>query len=139
MRARQPVFTSPSVYYTYHHPPAQYHDPAFPSLAYRPLHVPLQHPLSTAAAEQHQHQLSLAAAVSGFEQQRLQQVPLYHHHQQQHPQQIPIRTRDQPRKMASTYQGTDEELAELQKLSNEYEPEVTVRMPAALSLQPCRE
>ena len=76
-----PVVTSPSVFYTYQHPHAQYHDPALASLAYRPLHLPLQHQLSTAAAEQHQqhqHQLSLAAAASGYQQQHIQQLNLVH-------------------------------------------------------------
>jgi hypothetical protein len=143
MGARQPVVTSPSIYYPYAHPHAPYHDPALASLAYRPLQLPLQHHLSAAAAEHHHHpqqQLSLAAAASGFQQQHVQQIPTFCHHQQLR-QQIPIRIRHQARQeraMASAYQGmTDEELAELQKQSNEYEPEVTVRFALTSCLQPC--
>jgi hypothetical protein len=138
MSSRQPVLTptTSSIYYTYAHPHAPYHDPALVSLAYRPLQLPLQHQFQATAEQQqqqqHQHQLSLAAAASGFQQQHVQQVPTFQHHHQLH-QQIPVRqhpqTRQQARIMASNYQNTtDEELAEFQKLSNEYEPEVTVCM-----------
>ena len=109
---RQPVSTASSYYALQPH--QHYHDPALASLAYRPLQLPLQ---QHAAAEQ---QLSLAAA-SGFHQTDYRQ-----HHG------LPLRiTRQQTRQaraMASFQQQstTDEEVAELQKLSNEYEPEVTV-------------
>ena len=135
MGARQPVIASPSVFYTYQHPFAQYHDPAVQTLAYRPLHVPLPNQFSTAAAEQqthHQQQLSLAVAASSFQQQQhAQPVPTFHHHQQiQH--QIPIRTsreakRARPTSAMASYGGmSEEDLAELQKVSNEFEPDVTV-------------
>ena len=129
-----------SIYYTFAHPHAPYHDPGLESLAYRPLQLPLQHQFQATAEQQHaqhQYQLSLAAAASGFQQQHVQQVPTFQHHHRLH-HQLPVRQRPQTRQqsgaMASNYQNTtDEELAEFQKLSNEYEPEVTVRLQS----RPC--
>ena len=114
MTTRHQSVPTASHFYTFHpHHQQHYHDPALASLAYRPLQYPLQQ-LPPAAGE-----LSLAAA-SGFH------VPTFRH------QHVAYRTRQQTRQdraMASGYQGTtDEELAELQKLSNEYEPEVSVRI-----------
>lgn len=116
---RQPLATA-SHFYTYL-PHEHYHDPSLASLAYRPLQLPLQ--LSERQSSQLQ-QLSLAAATTnaGFQQSNLR----LHH-------QLPFHVRQQARPartMASFQQQgtTDEELAELQKLSNEYEPEVTVRL-----------
>lgn len=118
----QPIATAshPHAHHFYayqpHHP--YYHDPALASLAYRPPHVPLQHQ----ASSEHQHQLSLAAA-SGFHHPTFQQQQHYAPRTRQHTRQA--------RAMAASFgqaQGTsEEELAELQKLSNEYEPEATVR------------
>ena len=114
---RPPVATA-SHFYPY--PPHEhYHDPTLASLAYRPLHLPLQQSESHRYSQQ---QLPLAAVPNGFEQPNFRP---HHHH-------LALRTRQQTRQaraMASfpQQQGTtDEELAELQKLSNEYEPEVTV-------------
>lgn len=114
---RQPVATASNYYHHAYAPHAahghHYHDPAaFTSVGYRPLQLPLQH-----NADQ---QLSLAHQA-GFHN------PNFRPHQQQHV--LPVRTRQQGRQQqaAMAYpQQTDEELAELQKLSNEYEPEVTV-------------
>ena len=113
---RQPVAAAPSHFYAY--PPHQhgYHDPALASLAYRPLHLPLEH----APAAEHQ-QFSPLAATPGF-----------HHPNFRHQLHLPHRTRQQTRHArAMAYQQqqqgmTEGELAELQKLSNEYEPEATV-------------
>jgi hypothetical protein len=141
MNRRQSVATaSPSHYYAFQHhhlppaPAAHYHDPALASLAYRPLQLPLQQPPAAAEQSHHlhllpQHQLSLAAAAS-----RAYQNPASFRSQH-----LSIRTRQQERQaraaaaMAASFpqqqtapHATDEELAELQKLSNEYEPEVTV-------------
>lgn len=109
---RQPVATV-SHFYAYH-PHEPYHDPALASLAYRPLQLPLQQ-----SERYSQQQLALAAATNGFQQPNFR----LHH--------LPLRTRQQTRQaraMASFQQQgtTEEELAELQKLSNEYEPDVTV-------------
>lgn len=133
---QQPVATSS---YYYHHPHSHsYHDPTLVSLAYRPLQYPLQlGGLPAPANQQHQHQhqqaqLSLAAA--GFQQQqtfRPQQHLQHHHHQ------VPLRTRHSSRQvrapstMAFDQQAqgsgmTEDELAEFQKASNEYQPESTV-------------
>ena len=115
---RQPIAT-PSHFYAYH-PHEHYHEPALASLAYRPLQFTLQQ--SERHSQQQQQQLSLAAVPNGFQQPNFR---LHHHH--------PVRTRQQTRQaraMASFQQQgtTEEEFAELQKLSNEYEPEVTVRL-----------
>jgi hypothetical protein len=107
------------LHHFYGYPPPQaplYHEQTLTPLAYRP--VPLQQ-------EQHQ-QLSLAAAASGLHFPTT--VP------NQHQIQIPLRTRQQARQaqaaMAeSSYQQTsEEELAELQKLSNEYQPKAEVSL-----------
>ena len=96
------------------HPHEHDHEPAFTSLAYRPLQLPLQQ------SERHlQPQFALAAATNGFQQ------PNFRLHYQ-----LPIQTRQQSRQ-ARTMEAlhpdtTQEEFAELQKLSNEYQPEVTV-------------
>lgn len=117
---RQPVATA-STYYHHAYAPqvahhAHYHDPAtLAALGYRPLHLPLQQHHS---AEQQQQQLSLAAA--GFHN------PSF---RPSHYPALPLRTRQQTRRQQQimAYAGqSDEDLAELQKLSNEYEPEVTV-------------
>ncbi|KAK5130340.1 hypothetical protein LTR08_002180 [Meristemomyces frigidus] len=100
----------------YHHAYAQaahqqhYHDPAaLVSLGYRPLQLPLQQP---SVAEQ--QQLSLTAA--GFHN------PNFRPHQQP----LPLRPRQQnPQQQTMEYPQSDEDLAKFQKLSNEYEPEVT--------------
>ncbi|KAK3070278.1 hypothetical protein LTR53_010725 [Teratosphaeriaceae sp. CCFEE 6253] len=112
---RQPV---PTAYYQHpylqHAAHGQYHDP---SVGYRPLQLPLQYHQQQPAAEQ---QLSLVA--SGFH------TPGFRPHQQQHlqPQALPVRTRQQIRRQVMAYEGqSEDDLADLQKLSNEYEPEVT--------------
>lgn len=122
---RQAVSTH--YYYAHHpHPHQHYHDPALASLAYRPLQLPFE-PL-----QQHPSPTELAPAAGSLNPRQQQQ-------QQHH---IPLRTTRQQagqhaRAMA-LYQGTtDEELAELQKLSNEYEPEVTVCPFCDVSLWCC--
>ena len=113
---RQPIATASNYYHYAYAPQAahgQYHEPLLASLGYRPLQLPLQH-----SAEQHQQQRSLAAA--GFHSPNFRP----HHHQG-----LPLRTRAQTRRQqqAMAYQQqSEQDLAELQKLSNEYEPEVTV-------------
>lgn len=115
---RQPVAS----YYQHAYPPqtahqGQYHDPAaLVSLGYRPLQLPFQQQHQQSVAEQ--QQLSLAAA--GFHN------PSFRPH---HQQALPLRTRQQTRRQAQAMayaQQSEEDLAELQKMSNEYEPEVTV-------------
>jgi hypothetical protein len=136
MMNRQPVATASS-YYTHAYAPSQqqahghYHDPAaaYVSVGYRPLQLPLQQ------HQQLQHQgAEQQLAASSFH------TPNFRPHQL--PQQqtvvqqaLPVRTRAQLRHqrqqqqqiMAYQEQNADE-LAELQKLSNEYQPEVTVRV-----------
>ena len=117
---RQPVATAPPHhYYTYHPLHQHYHDPALTSLVYRQVQLPV-HQHQPAPVPEHSHQLSLAAASNGFH----QPTNFRHHHP---PLQLRQQTR-QARAMDSYQQQgtTDEELTELQKLSNEYEPEVTV-------------
>jgi len=137
MQNRPPVATttSPQVFYTYlpqHGPVIQqqaYNDPVLGSLAYRPL----GHQSGQQVLQQLHH-------VPQQQQQRVTLAPFQC--QQPHPtfafspSLIPqchspnyptVQTRQQARRarmMATS--SADEELAELQKLSNEYEPEVTV-------------
>lgn len=134
---QQPVATS-SYYYYYHYPhPHQhsYHDPTLASLAPRPLQNPLQLAgLPGSANQQQQHHAQLSLAPAGFQQQQPFRSPQHH---QQHHHHLPLRTRQSSRRArASTTmafeqqaQGpgmTEDELAELQKASNEYQPETTV-------------
>lgn len=119
----------PSAFYPYL-PLQHYHEPALTSLAYRPLqHVPLQQPdlLSPLQQQylQHQQRLSLVHPSSAPQQQSVLSSTFP-------ARPFPFRNRRRTRHalaMASfqpTAGTTEEELAELQKLSNEYEPEVTV-------------
>ncbi|KAI7457765.1 cysteine proteinase [Hortaea werneckii] len=115
-----PVATASNYYHQHFYTPptlqSQYHDSELSPLGvYRPLQLPLQHQPS---ADQ------LLAAHAGFH--SLNFRPL-HHHPQQHPG-IPPRARQQNRRQqqaAMAYQQSDDELAELQKLSEGFEPEVT--------------
>ena len=123
---RVPVATA-SHYYAYQQPHQHYHDPALASLAYRPLQLPLQQ--QHAAVEQQQQQQLSLAATSGFHRPIHASPPNF----ELPPPQLALRTRQQTRQARTMAQfqqqsTTDEELAELQKLSNEYEPEVTVRL-----------
>lgn len=128
MNPRQHVATS-AYYYRQTHPHS-YHDPAFVSLAYRPLHYPLQlGGLPTPDHQQQEAQLSSLAAA-GFQQQPTN-FRLRQHHQ------VPLVTRQPPRSVRAHMafeqqppaQGmSEEELADLQKASNEYQPETTVCM-----------
>lgn len=117
----QPVATASNYYHHHHHAYAPhashqlYHDPDLALLGYRPLQLPLQQPHAHHSTEQQQ------LPVAGF-----------HHYPNFRPQHsLPHRTRQQTRRQQTmAYQddlSKDEEYAELQKLSNEYEPEVTVR------------
>jgi hypothetical protein len=152
---RQPVATASS-YYTHAYTPSSssqqqvpahghYHDPsaaAYVSVGYRPLQLPTQRQLqhyqhNQVAAEQ---QLSLAgnSSTNSFHHPDFR---TQHNHQPSLPplqQTLPVRTRAQLRLqqqqqqhqqqvMASYQEQSAEEMAELQKLSNEYQPEVTVR------------
>jgi hypothetical protein len=118
------------LYYPYRFP--LYHDPNLNSLADRP--VSLGHTHGQQHPHQQQQQVSLAAATSGV-QQGQHQFPTFHH--STHPQQIPLRPHKQPRSVRTMADPSlqqhqamgmsEEELAEMQKLSNEYQPEVTVR------------
>ena len=135
---RQPVATASHYYHqphhayggshAVHHHPAdqqsqqlqQYHDPGFASLGYRPLQLPLQQQQQSPIDQR------LSLATAGY------QTPNFRHDHQTSA--LPLRTRRQTRRttrqqqVTMTYQQTPEdELAELQKLSNEYEPEATVR------------
>ncbi|KAI7627991.1 cysteine proteinase, partial [Hortaea werneckii] len=115
-----PVATASNYYHQHLYTPptlqSQYHDSELSPLGvYRPLQLPLQHQPS---ADQ------LLAAHAGFH--SLNFRPLHHHHQQ-HPG-LPLRARQQNRRQqqaAMAYQQSDDELAELQKLSEGFEPEVT--------------
>ncbi|EMC98024.1 hypothetical protein BAUCODRAFT_410942 [Baudoinia panamericana UAMH 10762] len=118
MMNRRPVATAASYYHlpyaTNSFAHGQYHDPAFLSVGYRPLHLPLQQ-------QQHSAEhLSLAGFQDpGFQ---LLQQPSVHQHS------LPVRTRLQHRRAAQEAmahpQQSEEQLAELQKLSNAWEPEV---------------
>ena len=120
-----PVATASNYYHQHLYTPptlqSQYHDSELSPLGvYRPLQLPLQHQPS---ADQ------LLAAHAGFH--SLKFRPLHHH--QQHPG-IPLRARQQQsrrqqQQAAMAYQQSDDELAELQKLSEGFEPEVTVSNP----------
>lgn len=115
-----PAALWPAGFYSYLPLQQHYHDPALASLAYRPLHVPLQQP-------QHQrnrplHQLT-HAPTSVF-----QQPAVSFAFQPRHfPRATARRTRHVLAMADLQQQSTsEEELAELQKLSNDYEPEITV-------------
>lgn len=138
-RPQPPVATS---FYYHHHPPHSYHDPSFTSLAYRPLQYPLQlGGISPADHQQHQQQQQQAQlsslAAAGFHQHNFR--PRHHHQQQQ----VPLRHRQPSRQQARApmaFEGqqtphgmSEDELAELQKASNEYQPETTVRVRAVAS------
>ena len=114
MVVRQPVVTASPYHHAFQPHLPQYHEPTYASLAagYRPLQLPLQ-PQLHLVEQQQQQQLALAG---------LHNPNLRHHHAIPH---RPRQTRQQTANMAFQ-QTSDEELAELQKLSNEYEPEVTV-------------
>ena len=113
---RQPFAITPNYYPLAYAQQAaqqqQYHDPAaLVSLGYRSL----QHP------SQQQY--------PGLDQQHLSLTPAGFKDPNFRPQQpLPLRSRQQSRQQRHTmeYPQSDEELAKLQKLSNEYEPEVTV-------------
>ena len=146
MDSRQhPVAASSSYYHHHHHHPhphsLSYHNASLASLAYRPLQYPLQlGGLPTPANQQQQHHAQLSLAAAGFQQQQT--------FRPQHPHHVPLRTRQssrQPRASTTTMafdqqaQGsgmTEDELAELQKASNEYQPETTV---CAVTLELRRE
>lgn len=144
MLLSQPVATYPHLHYPQqqhaHHPTAQQHHVYAPELAYqnplllatgyRPIHLPIpqQHQVSAVAAEQQQlalaQQQAAAAAGGGF---APNPNPRLHH------QSLPIthRPRRAPRQQHPpqpnmAYQEGTDEYAELQKLSNTYEPEATV-------------
>ena len=131
MSTQQPV--SP-IYYTYAHPPVQYHDPSFASLAFRPVQLPYQHQLASPVEQQQlrptYQQPFLVEAAPGFTQHFQQTGPTVRN--QTHPyHHLPFRPRgqhQQARVMAdSDYQRmTEEQLAEFQKQSNEYQPEAVV-------------
>lgn len=133
MNTRQHSVVSP-LYYSPHHPPPLYHDPALASLlAQRPLHLPLG---GLPAAEHHHHQHHLQQQ----QQQHNQQLSLAAAGAYQHPnfrpsqQQFSLRQRHPLRQARATMafpqqqpQGmSEEEMAELQKASNEYQPDATV-------------
>ncbi|KAK4495406.1 hypothetical protein PRZ48_013737 [Zasmidium cellare] len=115
-------------------PPSVYHDPAaLASLAYRPLQLPLQHAThqqQTASSEQ--TQLPLAAQAAGpYQHPSFRQ---HHSNNNNHHHQLSHRSRAQARQRqlsAMAYQqpptpaSPDDELAQLQKLSEAYEPETT--------------
>ena len=126
-----PVAVGPS-YYHLHHSYAspqvghgQYHEQAFTPVGCRPLQLPLQQQQTPQQQHHSAEQLSLAA---GFHDPNFRS-----HHEQQlhHPHGgLPIRPRlsaYQQRQAMAYQQQSEEELAQLQKLSNEYEPEVIVR------------
>lgn len=143
---QQPVVTAAYYYHPYR--PHSYHDPAFASLAYRPLQYQAQLgglPTTDHQQQQQGHLSSLAAA--GFQQPNFR---LRHHHrvpllnrQPSHPARAPMAFEQQ-----QPAQGmSEDELAELQKASNEYQPEATVcvvalelrkRSEAKLSTGECR-
>jgi len=128
---RQPIATASSYY---HHPlyapqavPRHYHDPSFASLGYRPLQLPLQHQHSA-------EQLGLALQPSvGFHH------PLHQHQEhhpfrplppQQHSLVLAHQTCRQGRQQhqANMAYPQPDEMEEFQKLSDQYQPEVTVCM-----------
>ncbi|KAK3670729.1 hypothetical protein LTR78_009421 [Recurvomyces mirabilis] len=123
----QPVATAPSYYHQHLYAPqlahGHYHDPAYTSVGYRPLQLPTQQVQQQQYAEQQHQQQQLSLAAAGYH-----HHPAYQAQAQQHSQGqvLPVRTRQQARQQQQVmaYQEqTPEELAELQKLSNEYQPE----------------
>ena len=116
---RQPFALPPNYYpHAYAQQAAhqqQYHDPAaLVSLGYRPLQFAFQQQQQQQTRIE-QPQLSLTAA--GFHD------PNFRPHQQP----LPLRSRQQSRQQHTMeYPQSDEDIAKFQKLSNEYEPEVTV-------------
>ena len=95
-------------------------------MGYRPLQLSIQQVQQQKYAEQQHQQQQLSLAAAGYH-----HHPTYQAQTQQHSQEpvLPVRTRQQAcqQQQAMTYQEqTPEELAELQKLSNEYQPEAIV-------------
>lgn len=147
MRSRQPVATA---FATFSHPHQHhpgfatphfaqhpgYHEQAFAPVGSRPLQLPLQQQQQ----QQHHHTAEQPSLAAGFQHPnfRLNQYGL---HQRQPQQQLPpqhqhhlsVRTRavtrqqQQQQQAVMSHEQNSDELAELQKASTEWEPEVTVR------------
>ncbi|KXT00572.1 hypothetical protein AC578_5219 [Pseudocercospora eumusae] len=126
---RQASVVAATNYYQQQHQPHHhlqhsqlYHDPAHASLAYRPLQLPLQHQHQTPSPADQQTHLTLAAAGGAYH---------YPNSRHLHPSSLPHRSRthprhEQPRTMSQgSHQMSEEELAQFQKASNEYEAPVT--------------
>ncbi|KAK5109550.1 hypothetical protein LTR62_006901 [Meristemomyces frigidus] len=135
---QQPAVT-PSSYYHPHIYAQQvahghYHDPAYISVGYRPVQPSYNRQQQQILADQQQH---LRLQQQQQQQQQLAQAAAsYHHHHPGYPpqqifaeQRVGVCTRQESRQQqqqAMAYQEqSDQELAELQKLSNEYQPEQT--------------
>jgi hypothetical protein len=123
-------------------PQPQYHAPLLLAPAYRPLQMPLplplqqQHSSPVVPPEHQQQQLALAqqqATTPAFAPQASAPDPglhLHHHHSthnhSQHPVAAYSQRRDRSQQSSMAYQPSDEEMAEMQRLSAAYESESTV-------------
>lgn len=113
---RQPLIATSPTYFQHAyaqqaaHP--QYHDPNFASPGYRQLQLPLQQ-------QQQQYQLSTdqLALASGFH------APNF-----RTPNGLPLRAHTHPLLQHPVMPFQDDELAEFQKLSNDWQPEMKVRV-----------
>lgn len=142
-------------------PQPQYHAPLLLAPAYRPLQIPLQQQQqqqhsSPVVAPDQQQQLALAqqqATTPAFPPQASAPDPglhLHHHHNNnhhsnhsQHPVAAYPQRRDRSQQSSMAYQPSDEEMAEMQRLSAAYETEPTVCIDARVAarvvlLAPCR-
>jgi hypothetical protein len=123
-------------------PQPQYHAPLLLAPAYRPLQMPLplplqqQHSSPVVPPEHQQQQLALAqqqATTPAFAPQASAPDPglhLHHHHSTHNHSQHPVaaypQRRDRSQQSSMAYQPSDEEMAEMQRLSAAYESESTV-------------
>lgn len=133
----------PYLHHDVYAPQPQYHAPLLLTPAYRPLQMPLQQHSSPVVApdqqQQQQQQLALAqqqAATPQFSPQASAPDPglhLHHHHNNHNHPQHPAaaysqQRRDRSQQSSMAYQPSDDEMAEMQRLSAAYESEATVRL-----------
>lgn len=131
-------------------PQPQHYAPLQLGSAYRPLQIPLQqqHSSPVVAPEQQQHQqLALAqqqATTPAFQPRTQAPDPglqLLHHNvnHSQHPVQAAYsQRRERSQQSSMAYQPSDEEMAEMQRLSAAYETDHTVGVNARVVARVCR-
>jgi len=115
-----------------------YQNPLLLATGYRPIYLPLQQQQQVSALAAEQQQLALAqqqqeaaAAAAGAFHGLPTPYPRLHHQQPpiaHRPRRAPRQQPHQPQTASMAYQEGTDEYAELQKLSNSYEPEATVRI-----------